>query len=281
MKQLHAKPRFIPSGRVLDPLIIGDEPMTRPVTGAIPDVTGKRPDSELDGADLPGLVVRAASVRGDAHRRRGTPRQDSMGLWQIDDTRLLACAAGGVADAELSHVGSAEACTAARRALAGLLRHVERGAPVKHFFEDVADDLRGRAERDRVPVEALRTTLLTAIIDIGEQCAHVARIGDGGAMILRGGDWSPCLPEETGTPHALPGDTGHLETATVDLGEGDMLLLCTGGLAGPMRGGQVSDQASAWWAQATAPSLPEFFWQLSFRAESYDADRTAICAWRL
>ncbi|GAA3071030.1 protein phosphatase 2C domain-containing protein [Streptosporangium carneum] len=283
MKQLQAKPRFIPAGRVLDPLVIGRGPKTRPVTGVIPDATGKRPDSELDGADLPDLAVRAASVRGEDHRRRGTPRRDAMGLWQIDEARLLACVATGVADGELSHVGSADACSAAYRNLPGLLRHVERGAPAESFFADVAGDLRGRAERDRVTVDALGTALLVAVIDTGEHRAHVARVGDGAATLLRDGLWTPCLPEAAGAASSatLPGDAASVETATVDLRRGDMLLLCTGGLARPLRGEQVSDQVSAWWTQPTTPSLPEFFWQLSFRAESHEDDRTAVCAWRL
>ncbi|MEV8632089.1 protein phosphatase 2C domain-containing protein [Streptosporangium sp. NPDC051023] len=282
MKRLQAKPRFIPAGRVLDPLVIGSEPMKRPVTGVIPDATGKRPDSELDGADLPELAVRAASIRGDAHRHDGVPRRDAMGLWQIDESRLLACVAGGLADDALSHLGSAEACSAARRNLLSLLRHAEDGLPAEDFFGDVARDLTERAEREGVPADTLRTTLLTAIIDTDEHRAHVTRVGDGTAMLLREGVWTLCLPEETGTPApgTLPEDSSRAESAIVDLRRGDMLLLCTGGLARPMRGEQVSEQVSAWWAQPTVPSLPEFFWQLSFRAEDHDDDRTAICAWR-
>ncbi|MER7209749.1 protein phosphatase 2C domain-containing protein [Streptosporangium sp. NPDC000239] len=281
MKRLQAKPRFVPAGRVLDPLVIGGRPMARPVTGAVPDAIGKRPDSELDGADLPELSVRAASVRGEANRRDGAPRRDAMGLWQIDGSRLLACAAGGLADAELSHVGAAEACASARRNLLGLLRHAEDGAPVEDFFAAVTRDLAERAERTGVPAAALRTTLLAAIIDTAEHRVHVARTGDGTASLLREGHWSPVLPAGDGarTPDALPGD-GPSGTAMADLLRDDMLLLCTGGLARPMGEEEVSEQVSAWWSQPSVPSLPEFFWQLSFRDESHEDDRTAVCAWR-
>ncbi|MGW4425703.1 protein phosphatase 2C domain-containing protein [Streptosporangium sp. NPDC004631] len=283
MKRLQARSRFSPAARILDPLVIGHVPTPRPAPDTIPDVTGKRPDSELDGADLPGLAVRAGSVRGEAHRRRGTPRQDAMGMWQIDGSRLLACVAGGAGGGELSHVGSAEACSAAYGNLADLLDHVEHGTPPAYFFEDVADDLHRRAERDRVSVDTLRTTLLASVIDIGARRAHVTRVGDGTAMLLRRGRWTPCFAEgpDAPAPGTLPRDADRAQTATVDLQQGDMLLLCTGGLARPMRGEQVSDQMSAWWAQPAAPSLPEFYWQLSFRAESHDGDRTAICGWML
>jgi hypothetical protein len=69
--------------------------------------------------------------------------------------------------------------------------------------------------------------------------------------------------------------------AVVDLHPGDMLLLCSDGLAKPMRGEAVSGQLSAWWSSPARPSLPEFFWQLSFRARSHDDDRTAVCIWRV
>ncbi|MFF4986626.1 protein phosphatase 2C domain-containing protein [Streptosporangium saharense] len=276
MKRLQAKPRFIPAGRVLDPLVIGGRPMARPVTGAVPDAVGKRPDSELDGADLPELAVRAASVRGEANRRDGAPRRDAMGLWQIDGSRLLACAAGGLAEGELSHVGAAEACASARRNLLGLLRHAEDGAPAEDFFAAVARDLTERAERTGVPADALRTTLLAAIIDTAEHRVHVAGVGDGMAALLREGSWTPFLPGGNG---ALPGDGG-VKTAMVDLLRGDTLLLCTGGLARAMGDEEVSEQVSAWWSQPSVPSLPEFFWQLSFRDESHADDHTAICAWR-
>ncbi|GHE43766.1 hypothetical protein GCM10017673_52380 [Streptosporangium violaceochromogenes] len=280
VKRLQAGPRPTPGARILDPLVIGTVSAPFPVPGVIPDAPGRRPDSEVDGADLPGLTVRAASVRGDLHRRRGVPRRDAMGLWRLGGSRLLACVAGGV-DGERSHVGAAEACSAVHGNRVDLLDHVERGAPATYFFEDVADDLRRRAEHDRVAVDALRTTLLAAVVDPGGRRAHLTRVGDATAALLRQGEWIPCFPSaaDTPAPPSLPRDTGRAETSAVELRRGDMLLLCTAGLAAPMRAERVGEQMSAWWAQRAAPSLPEFFWQLSFRIEAHGGDRTAICGW--
>jgi hypothetical protein len=78
---------------------------------------------------------------------------------------------------------------------------------------------------------------------------------------------------------ALPHDIEHVEVGYADLYPGDMLLLCTDGLAKPMRGPRVSTQLASWWS--LPPSLPEFFWQMSFRVKTHDDDRTSVCIWRI
>ena len=56
-------------------------------------------------------------------------------------------------------------------------------------------------------------------------------------------------------------------------------MVCTDGLSNPMRNAAVSSQLAQWWGRGTVPGMPEFGWQLSFRAKSYGDDRTAVCAW--
>jgi serine/threonine protein phosphatase PrpC len=275
-----------------EPLVIGRRPLLGSVPGPPPTVRESPPDSVLDGAALPGLVVRAASVRGDAHRYYGTPRQDSMGLWKVDESHLLACVADGLGSKEMSHLGAMAVCKAAYGNLTDFFEHADVTTAAEYFIENIADDLREWAVRGEFAVDSLSTTFLAAVIDHNAETsrtrARIMRVGDSAAMLLHKGVWVPCFPEENGqmvstsATHALPSGTGHVEVAVHDLEPGDMLLLCTDGLAKPMtQSKQVGDQLSAWWSRPEPPSLPEFFWQFSFRAKSYDDDRTAICVWRV
>jgi serine/threonine protein phosphatase PrpC len=60
---------------------------------------------------------------------------------------------------------------------------------------------------------------------------------------------------------------------------GEMLLLCTGGLAEPMRHADVRDALGRWWAEPDVPELAAFLWHISFRAKAFSDDRTALCVW--
>ncbi len=278
-----------------EPLVIGRRPMLRSDPGGIPDPHPGhlgRPDSELDGATLPGLVVRAASIRGDAHRYYGTPRQDAMGLWQTGEAQLLACVADGLGSKELSHAGASLACESAYRNIAIFQAYTDLQTGADYLIESIADKIRRQATQYEMPMDVLSTTFLAAVIDHGTDTsphrARLMRVGDSTAFLLHKGIWAECFgkkSEETvadSVTHALPGGTKHVEVAVADLEAGDMLLLCTDGIATPLtRNSEVGDQLAAWWSQAEPPSLPEFFWQSSFRAKSYDDDRTAICVWRV
>ncbi|MEU0478538.1 protein phosphatase 2C domain-containing protein [Streptosporangium sp. NPDC006013] len=278
-----------------EPLVIGRPPMLRSDPGVLPTPHPEhlgRPDSELDGAALPGLVVRAASIRGDAHRYYGTPRQDAMGLWQTGEAQLLTCVADGLGSKELSHAGASQACASAYRNITDLRAYTDLQVAAEYLIEGIADDIRKQAVQHEVPADALSTTFLAAVIDQSADAsshrARLMRVGDSTAFLLRRGVWEECFGKEgeetiaSSATHALPGDIGHVEVAVADLEPGDMLLLCTDGISTPLtRNSRVGDQLSAWWSQAEPPSLPEFFWQSSFRAKSYDDDRTAICVWRV
>ncbi|RCG32732.1 hypothetical protein DQ384_04440 [Sphaerisporangium album] len=289
MEQLQEGLTAEPELTIPEPLVIGRRPMVRPALTGLPDVDLRRPDSELDGADLPGLAVRAASIRGEAHRHLGLTRQDAMGFWQIDGTRLLACVADGLGSKALSHIGAAEACVSARNNIEDLFAPGTSGIQPEVFFEDIADDLMkcagSKVNGRPVSPEDLSTTLVVALIDSEKLQATLMRVGDSEAMLLREETWTPCFPKKfeesisSSRTHALPHDTGQVEITVVDLRRGDMLLLCTDGLARPMGSELVSAQLGAWWGRSLVPALPTFLWQVSFRAKSHDDDRTAICVW--
>ena len=96
------------------PPILGKSPSFVSVPGRLPTAEPPPvPDTVLDGADLDGLTIRAASLRGEDHRYMANIRQDSMGMWRLanaETSAILICVADGVSSERLSHRGSAGAC---------------------------------------------------------------------------------------------------------------------------------------------------------------------------
>ncbi|WP_327045345.1 protein phosphatase 2C domain-containing protein [Microbispora sp. NBC_01189] len=271
-----------------EPQVFGREPRLVSRPGPLP--VFRRPDSEIDGADLPGLTVRAASIRGDIHRHYGTVRQDAMGLWQDGEGMLLACVADGVGSKELSHIGAVRACGAAHEHLHNFFAQAtDLDWAARCFVENVASAINNRAAEEPAAPDSLSTTFLAALIeDLPDQSRHritLVRVGDSTAWLLREGKWTSSFRKQgeddgviDSSTCALPRDVDRVEVRTGYLHAGDMLMLCTDGLSNPMRAPELSTGLAAWWSQGP-PSLPEFFRQMSFRKKTHDDDRTAVCVW--
>ncbi|WP_327294543.1 MULTISPECIES: protein phosphatase 2C domain-containing protein [unclassified Streptomyces] len=140
-------------------------------------------------------------------------------------------------------------------------------------------------------------------------------VGDGGLFRLRDGAWQdlePAMPVPSesvggavvGFGSAPPGDrpptgpgaaaplSAHLDTpqrlpatepfrfrASVAR-PGDTLLLCSAGLAEPLRGEPaLSGELAARWAPAEPPGLTEFLADAQVRVKGYADDRTAAAVW--
>jgi serine/threonine protein phosphatase PrpC len=293
------------SPRIPPPVVLVGNPRLGSDPGNLPRVPGAVPDSVLDGARFPGIVVRAASLRGDDHRHSGDTRQDSIGVWALappaglngDQPMILACVADGVGSEQLSHLGSAEACRLLRlhagEQLAAMAGGKDPTQACKQVIAGMASDLSAFAIGQRMEPKQVSTTLLAALVvprrrDQPGPAADVVLfgVGDSKAFVLREKRWAP-IPEaavgdeaiiRTGT-NALPTRPETTLVAPRGLYDGDMLMLCTDGLATPLAlNKSVGDQLAEWWSDQP-PSLPEFYWQMSFRAQTYGDDRSVVCIW--
>jgi serine/threonine protein phosphatase PrpC len=295
------EPRFPP------PAVIGQPPSFGPFLGPPPESPAATsglavPDTVLDGAELPGLTIRGASLRGDDHHARQEVRQDSMGMWRISDgetAAILVCAADGVGSQPLSHLGAAHACAALRkrlgRVVTGLFQAADEGSLTEFcqdVIADVGDAIDDVAGQQGVDPKALSTTLAAAVIEASpahedERRYVILNVGDATAFVLRDGEFLACLADghdaaapiaSTGT-WALPASVGPVGTAAGTIGPRDMLMVCTDGMSNPMLNRDVRDQLARWWGGDTVPGLPEFGWQLSYRVRTFSDDRTAVCVW--
>jgi serine/threonine protein phosphatase PrpC len=276
--------------RFQEPLIIGRTPRLQSAPGPLTTTHRPGPDTEIDGADLDGLVIRGASVRGDYHRYDGMPRQDAMLIRKLGESHVLLAVADGLGSRDMSHLGAAEACRAAFEEFpASLLDGYETRSDPVDYFADIAESMTDLARDEDIAAAQMATTLTVAVIDIearrGARFCRIMRVGDSTAMQLHRGVWTSCFLEDndqalaSSATYALPGDASRVEVTTCVLSPGDLLLFCTDGLAKPMAGPAVREQLASWWEEGAPPSLTEYLWQLSFRVKSHDDDRTAICVW--
>ena len=295
------------AGRLLPlPVVLGSTPPTFPsalsgMADAPLEITDHAvPDTVLDGADLPELVIRGASLRGDDHRSQQKIRQDAMGIWQVTDdttTAVLAVVADGVGSEPLSHRGAADACSTLRFLVQ---RHVSKLFTAgqlgnlsdfwRVMVEDMAEELVHVAARLKAEPKMLSTTLAAALIETDpghsaeRRCVFLG-IGDATGYVLRDGKFDRVLASPHDGPladtatWALPTSVGQVATAAQTIRPGDMLMVCTDGMSNPMSNDDVLGQLASWWDGSRPPGLLEFGWQLGYRVRTFGDDRTAVCVW--
>ncbi|WP_327695959.1 protein phosphatase 2C domain-containing protein [Streptomyces sp. NBC_00459] len=293
-----------------EPVVLVGRPSLGSTPRALPQVTAPAPDSVVDGGTVGALVVRGASIRGDDHRYFGETRQDSMGFWSLApppsggpetpgaDPVLLACVADGVGSQPLSQLGSAVVCRLLPQHVALRFDLLAQRAPLEVLGDvcravaaDIAAGIRIEAAERRAGPKELSSAMAAALVfpggAHGPARALLFAVGDcQGFLLGRRGGWRPVLQPagdegaimSTATD-ALPGHPDRVTVTECALDSGDVLLLCTDGLANPMRNDSVLDRLAQYWGDGRAPSLPEFYWQLSFRAQTFGDDRSAVCVW--
>ncbi len=207
-----------------------------------------------------------------------------------------------------SHVRLAEDIRAARRGdlKSGLHRLTDRSL----------GRLRASAAEQGLEPEEYAATLRCLLLPADPDCRTRVffGVGGGGLFRLRGGVWrdiEPQVGEVAGEPvvgfGSLPSETPEGDRLTMDLGiatppnpyepdpgpprapfrfrasvarPGDTLLMCTGGLADPLRGEpELSAYLTGRWSGTSPPGLAAFLADTQVRVKGYADDRTAAAVW--
>ncbi len=268
------------------------KPTTRDVMGPY------RPDAIADAWSGEWFALRAASIRGDAHRSRGTPRQDDFAAALVPGADAVVIAvADGVSAAVRSHLG---ATTAARVAVDEASRQLRAGQAVEwnDLVNRVAWSVLEVSSREGSPGPPDRrgleyaTTLCVAIVErsASHTMLEAVAVGDtsclvassGGVKRLVGGPSSDrnaaLFVNET---EALPRVPHHLRAVRCELRTGRVVLIATDGIFGLDAESHLDVMRRL--RRLAAPARPDMltFAQLVEGGFATDADddRTMVAIW--
>ncbi|MGA5314839.1 protein phosphatase 2C domain-containing protein [Streptomyces pseudogriseolus] len=243
--------------------------------------------------------MRLASVRGDAHRSGGQPRQDDVVVgWHEPTGTVTFAVADGVSAAPQSHVGAALACRTAVNDLLAQLEEDRREPDWSRVLHAAAYQLLMRVARGREPdeqdraeaVRTLATTLVTGTVrPDGRGGMHVTlvRAGDSSAWCLQQGRFTALLHDEDPGSNdisstavvALPRLSAQSRPMTYALPPDGTLLVGTDGFGVPLGDG-TGRVGELFAAGLSAPPQP---WTLAhlldFSRETFDDDRTLLTVW--
>ncbi|MEV0535937.1 protein phosphatase 2C domain-containing protein [Kitasatospora sp. NPDC050463] len=275
------------------------------------------PDTVLEGAQYATATLRAVSVRGDSARYRGEPRRDALLVTRFGegaDGLLLAAlggfdrtgggASGTLAAAELAPeavaTAAAESCrqlaAAIGRSRAGLAADLRDGARdrlrygLQRLATAAAAPLRALTSRATGDDPASPASLHCLLLSLDPAASYRAAfgVGPGGLYLLRSGHWidayaARLLHHPDGQPPVPDGpvpDPRPFRFRMVPATPGDILLLCTPGLARPIADEPaVAHFLAAHWAHPHPPGTVDFLRQVQVRAKGYADDRTAAAIW--
>ncbi|MGW3087030.1 protein phosphatase 2C domain-containing protein [Streptomyces sp. NPDC001108] len=277
------------------------EPTALPATG--PEQLDELvPDTALDGARYGTYTLRAASVRGDAARSRGEPRRDALLTARFGDDEealVLVAVATGARSTGAAHRAAADACrwigTAVARSHARLSDDIRAGRrqDLKSGLNRLTDRTYGRlraraAELGEEPeryTASLRCLLLPADPDCRTRVFF--GVGAGGLLRLRDGVWQDLDPRTPPSGETPPGGAPGAEPPAEPFRfrgsvarSGDVLLLCSPGLAAPLRGEPaLAKELAARWEAPAPPGLAAFLTDTGLRVQGYSDDRTGAGVW--
>ncbi|MGI5446138.1 protein phosphatase 2C domain-containing protein [Streptomyces sp. CA-243310] len=261
------------------------------------------PDTVLEGARHGTYTLRAASVRGDSARFRGEARRDSLLTARFgagDAALVLVVLAGGDRAAPGAKEAAAELCHAVAAAVGRSHERLSddvragRREALRSGLQRLTDRgygrLRVRAAELGHAEESYTAGLRGVLLPVDPRCRNRVCFGAGagGVFRLREGRWQDLEPGRDPAPgRSTPSEAhpeggvgnGFLFRASVAR-PGDTLLLCSGGLADPMREeGLLSAELAARWSEEEPPGLAAFLADAQLRLKGYADDRTAAAVW--
>jgi Protein phosphatase 2C len=249
--------------------------------GPPPAVVGPA-DIELSAASLPGIGIRAASVRGVQHRSRHTVRQDAFALGQFADTVAVAAVCDGVGSLDRSDYAAA---LASRH----LARHGIAGTPWPDAFAAVNTELtKAAAEFEATSSGAMATTALAVSVSWsnGWWLGEAAWVGDSPLWHLGDdGGWRPITLDigadgqgyHSSGVRPLPTADGSCSWCSFRC-PGGALFAMTDGVSNPLAwSSDVQATLASWWARPPDPLT--FAAQVGFARKTHIDDRTVVGIW--
>ncbi len=257
------------------------------------------PDTVLDGARYGTMTLRAVSVRGDSARYRGDARGDRLLTVRFgegsDALLLVALASPALGD---DPAAAEDACrqlaAAVGRSRAELLGDLRMGAQegLRYGLQRLMARATVRLCRIQPsgagPGGALHA--LIAPLDPTSRLRAGFGVGPGGLLLLGDDAWYDAYAgrrlaqaeRSEGESAAGRGrrDDDRFRFRVVVPEPGDVLLLCSDGLAQPLREEPaVSDFLADHWSHPHPPGMVDFLRHVQVRAKGYAADRTAAAIW--
>jgi Protein phosphatase 2C len=250
-------------------------------------------DAELSAAALPGMFIRAASVRGLLHRSNGTCGQDAFAIAQHHagedhPPRAITVVCDGVGALGRSH----EAARLVSRLLAesGL-----NGEPWHDAFALANAEVQALAKQasgggpDYTDLNGMATTAVAAAIQRAGDTWMLtsAWVGDSSLWHLTSkGTWSLLAggaPEDgeesfhASDVQPLPSADGSCTAGEFSV-SGGAIFLMSDGVANPLQWSrEVRETLASWWARPPDPFT--FAAQVGFARRSHIDDRTVVGIW--
>jgi serine/threonine protein phosphatase PrpC len=256
-----------------------------------------------DGADTGWCVLRAASMVGVRHRLAGRPVEDAWAWGGAEEHVVLAVAdgvgslpaSGPVATAAVAAAVAAASAVAAAVAPASAVVAASATCSVGGGdaapgdppapWPDLALQAAVVAANAAVSgVEDGATTLVVALVG-RDGSADVIRVGDSTAFVLSDGTWSELFVDADGADMrspataALPSVAPRSESARVELGPGDALMLVTDGVGDPLRDGPGTVGPGLADGLAEAPHPLALAGLIDFSRQGCHDDRTLAAIW--
>jgi hypothetical protein len=241
------------------------------------------PDVAASSAALPGIRIRAASVRGIQHKAQHTVRQDAFALGQLDGgSHAVAVVCDGVGSFDRSDCAAA---LVSQR----LTQLAMSGASWPAAFETANAELaKIAAEWESQQWGGMATTAIALAVTrrSGWWIGEAAWVGDSPLWLLSDdGAWAPVTEVPDGerqgfhssAVRAMPTADGSCTWCSFRI-YGGALFAMSDGVSNPLAwSGEVRDTLASWWACPPEPLT--FAAQVGFARKSHIDDRTAVGIW--
>jgi serine/threonine protein phosphatase PrpC len=278
----------------LDPVELGT---AAPIVGDVLDTFESRldernplrlPTLSADAGALGPYWLAAASLTGRSHLHKAITGQDSFSYALADDGgAVVASVTDGLGSRPHSQVGSTLVARLLCLSLGGQRSEEVLRAPeqaVRRAQRRIGRQLRVLAPRYEGTELACTAVFCWISTDPANRVLIAGRVGDCALFILRDGDYQAVFPRDDGPLNVVrdflprPAGVDDLEVAELELGDEELVVLATDGLAEDVYG---SEKVRAWladrWAGPCGPS-----WMvdaLRYRRKGSQDDRTALAIW--